>query len=317
MTVKRRLLFPAAGGLLGAVAALLSRAASETDLFSMVTAPGTLLGGALRSLSLSGWAGNLAAWMIVILVSALPLLWFSLRRRRERCPEDWLLCLLTPELFVLLYTLVNPSLISSPAAPFFPLAVIGTLLATLVSWLILRLLRGMDHCPSKRLGATFELLLVGSSALLAFSALYTQLADFLTLCTSVTEGNTAQPEVARFTCLVLGLLALLKVIPYLLGAVVLLWGGQLAKTLGETAFDQQAVTLGEKTAQGCRSVVQITVLLVVFRNLLQLALFSQLSESHFTVELPLFPLLLSTALFLLCRCLRQGKDLQEDNDSII
>ena len=47
-----------------------------------LAAPVTAVGQALRGLSLSGGAGNAAAWGIVLLVSALPLVpWFLLRRR--------------------------------------------------------------------------------------------------------------------------------------------------------------------------------------------------------------------------------------------
>lgn len=317
VSIKRQLLCPLAGGILGAAAALLAQAWTGSEALSLLTAPGNILGDGLRNLSLSGRLGNLAAWAIVLLISALPLLWFSLRRSREHNLTDWLLCLLAPELFLLFYSLVNPSLIASPAAVFFPVAVAGTVLATLLSWLILRLLRWMDRCPAQRLGVMLQTLLAVCSALLAFSAVCTQLSDCLTTCANVTEGNTAQPGTARFTCLVLGIFCLLKVLPYLLSSIVLLWGGQLARTLGRTAFDRQALDLCGKTAQGCRWIVQVTVLLLLLRNLLQLALFSHLTETHFSVELPLFPLLLSAALLLLCRCLRQGQALQEDNNSII
>ena len=52
-------------------------------------------------------------------------------------------------------------------------------------------------------------------------------------------------------------------------------------------------------------------------NLLQLLMMGRLLNSHFSISLPLFPLLLSAALFLLCRCLQRGKELQDDSDSII
>ena len=57
--------------------------------------------------------------------------------------------------------------------------------------------------------------------------------------------------------------------------------------------------------------------LALGRNLLQLALFSRLSTLHFSLNFPVIPLLLSAALYLLCRCVQRGRELQEDNDSII
>ena len=60
-----------------------------------------------------------------------------------------------------------------------------------------------------------------------------------------------------------------------------------------------------------------SLLLALGENLLQLALFSRLSTLHFSLDLPLIPLILSAALYLLCRCIQRGRELQEDNDSII
>ena len=59
----------------------------------------------LRELSLSGAAGNILAWVIVLALAALPalgLLW------RPRCQWDWLLPLAAAETFAGLYLLVKP-----------------------------------------------------------------------------------------------------------------------------------------------------------------------------------------------------------------
>lgn len=72
-----------------------------------------------------------------------------------------------------------------------------------------------------------------------------------------------------------------------------------------------------RTAENCRRVAQATVLLAVLANLLQLVQGGNLHSSRFSNNLPLFPLPLSAALFLLCRCLQRGKELQDDSDSII
>ena len=66
-----------------------------------------------------------------------------------------------------------------------------------------------------------------------------------------------------------------------------------------------------------RQALSAALLLALGRNLLQLALFSRLSTLHFSLNFPVIPLLLSAALYLLCRCVQRGRELQEDNDSII
>lgn len=316
---------------LGAALALLGGAVERTNAWSGLTAPLRAAGEGLRSLSLSGTAGNLAAWAIVLAVSALPLLLLAWTRRRwGRGREDWLLVLGCPVLFYGLYYLVNPTLLGGAAldalkggdldgamSALFLLGAVGTLLSLAVAWLVLKLLRGMNEAPTDRLTASFRPLLVGGAALLAFSSAYVRLADFLDLSRSVTEGNTAAPASAASTNVMLFLLALLELAPDLLAALTLLWGGDLAGALGDRTFGQETLDLCVRTAESCRRVAQATVLLAVLANLLQLVQVGNLHSSRFSTSLPLFPLLLSAALFLLCRCLQRGKELQEDNDSII
>ena len=50
---------------------------------------------------------------------------------------------------------------------------------------------------------------------------------------------------------------------------------------------------------------------------MKLALVGVIPQVQFSLDLPLLPLPLAAALYLLCRCIQRGKELQEDNDSII
>ena len=45
--------------------------------------------------------------------------------------------------------------------------------------------------------------------------------------------------------------------------------------------------------------------------------FDYLLGVEISLDMPLIPLILSAALYLLCRCVQRGRELQEDNDSII
>ena len=100
----------------------------------------------LRELSLSGAAGNILAWAIVLALSALPalgLLW------RPRCQWDWLLPLAAAETFAGLYLLVNPSLVSNvpgiDGGKFIALAAVGSVSSTLLAWAVLRSLKHIER----------------------------------------------------------------------------------------------------------------------------------------------------------------------------
>ena len=125
--------------------------------YEAIAAPVNALGQALRGLSLSGTGGNAAAWAITLVVSLLPLIPFLLLRRRRRAAADGVLLLLIPQVFALLYCAVNPTLVGGMAAPFLPVAQLGVMAATAVTWLVLTFLRALAEAPGERLAAAYEM----------------------------------------------------------------------------------------------------------------------------------------------------------------
>lgn len=294
-----------------------------------LTAPFRVVGEGLRALSLSGGAGNAAAWLVVLILSALPLaaLFWLRRSGLEKRGEDWLLALAVPQIFYLLYYLVNPTLLSAGTqipgeawtvlADFLPFAAGGTLLSTLLAWAALRLLRRLETASASRLAGAFCPLLTACAVLMAFGSVWGRANEVRSQYAAVLEGNTAGGASLRLTYGMLLFLGVLKLIPDLLAAMTLLWGADLAKVLGREAFGQEAVELCGRTADTCRNIARTSVLVAACANLLQLMLLGRLHTSHFSVILPLETLMLSVGLFLLCSCLQRGKELQEDSDSII
>ena len=310
-SITKKLYLTLGFALLGAVLALAFPGEMTYETFA---APVNALGQALRGLSLSGTGGNIAAWAITLVVSLLPLLPFLLLRRKRKAMEDWVLLLLIPQLFALIYYTVNPTLIDSLAAPFLPVGQLGVILATAVTWLVLAFLRAMAEAPGERLAAAVGVLFTGCAFLLAFGAGANQAAAWGAAVDSVRAGNTGD---IAFTAFMLAVLGVLRAAPYLLGAAALLWGGRLVDAAGRDPFSRDTAQLCYRTALACRMAAQTAVILALTVNLLQLATFSLLAKVDFQVELNLLPLALAGAMFLLSRWMRQGLALREDNDSII
>ena len=296
-----------------ALGAALALTVTGTVTLEGLTAPVSALGRALRALSLSGGAGNAAAWGLVLAVSALPLVPLLLLRRR-RAAEDWLLALLIPQLFALLYLAVNPSLIGGPAGTFLPIAQLAAIASTVVAWLVLRFLRGLSAAEGTRLASAVSALLIGGALVLSLGAGAALAGEWRAAVVEIQAENTGD---VSFTLAILGALALLRLGPYLLGAAALLWGGRLVAQAGREPFARETSALCDRAALACRSAAQCSVLLALAVNLIQLALLDLLVWSHFSVSLDLLPLILTGAMFLLSRWMRQGLALREDNDSII
>ena len=293
-----------------------------------LTAPIELAGGLLRELSLSGPGGNVLAWAIVLLAAGLPLLLLVLPPNRGRRHwEDIFLPASSLLLIGLAVCAVNPSYLDRFFGSTLLIAAAVIWVSLLVFWGVLRLLRGMEEAPLERLSGVLRILLVGCAALLVFAAasrvsgaiveinnLQQDWTLFLAVA-SVPEPSGLTGDQALNIALAL---PLVELIPDLLGAWMLLLAADLTTALARDPFGEESVGRCVTTARWSRLAIQATLVLALGVNLVKLARYDSLTtEVKVSLDLPLIPLILSAALYLLCRCVQRGRELQEDNDSII
>ena len=286
-------------------------------------------GAWLRQLSLSGAGGNVLAWALVLLVSCLPLLLLVLPRGRGRWHgEDLLLPGCALLFLVLAFCLVNPTWQPSPIFPeVWMLAAFGIWGMGLVSWLVLRLLRGLEEGTMEKVSAVLRVLLVGCAALLVFAAaLHGSRAVAAAVDGPAPEqiamgqlitGGPFDRVMSAGSLWLTAVLALAELVPNLLAAWVLLLAADLTDALALGPFSGESAARCAATARRCRLAIQLTLALALGGNLVKLALVGVIPQVQFSLDLPLLPLTLTAALYLLCRCIQRGKELQEDNDSII
>ena len=286
-------------------------------------------GAWLRQLSLSGAGGNVLAWALVLLVSCLPLLLLVLPRGRGRWHgEDLLLPGCALLFLVLAFCLVNPTWQPSPIFPeVWMLAAFGIWEMGLVSWLVLRLLRGLEKGTMEKVSAVLRVLLVGCAALLVFAAaLHGSRAVAAAVDGPAPEqiamgqlitGGPFDRVMSSGSLWLTAILALAELVPDLLAAWVLLLAADLTDALALGPFSGESAARCAATARRCRLAIQLTLALALGGNLVKLALVGVIPQVQFSLDLPLLPLPLAAALYLLCRCIQRGKELQEDNDSII
>ena len=286
-------------------------------------------GAWLRQLSLSGAGGNVLAWALVLLVSCLPLLLLVLPRGRGRWHgEDLLLPGCALLFLVLAFCLVNPTWQPSPIFPeVWMLAAFGIWGMGLVSWLVLRLLRGLEEGTMEKVSAVLRVLLVGCAALLVFAAaLHGSRAVAAAVDGPAPEqiamgqlitGGPFDRVMSAGSLWLTAVLALAELVPNLLAAWVLLLAADLTDALALGPFSGESAARCAATARRCRLAIQLTLALALGGNLVKLALVGVIPQVQFSLDLPLLPPTLAAALYLLCRCIQRGKELQEDNDSII
>lgn len=291
-----------------------------------MTAPIELAGGMLRELSLSGPGGNVLAWALVLLAAGLPLLLLVLPPNRGRRHwEDALLPISSLLLIGLAFCAANPSYLNGDFGTTWLIAAAVVWVSLLVFWGVLRLLRGMEEAPLEKLSGVLRILLVGCAALLVFAAAsrgsgaVVEIKDFQqdwTLFLAV----VSVPEPTGLTAdqFFVFALPLLELIPDLLGAWMLLLAADLTTALAREPFGEESVGRCVTTARWSRLAIQVTLVLALVINFVKLFWFDHLlGLVEISLDIPLIPLILSAALYLLCRCVQRGRELQEDNDSII
>ena len=293
-----------------------------------LTAPIELAGGLLRELSLSGPGGNVLAWAIVLLAAGLPLLLLVLPPNRGRRHwEDIFLPASSLLLIGLAFCAVNPSYLDRFFGSTLLIAAAMIWVSLLVFWGVLRLLRGMEEAPLEKLSGVLRILLVGCAALLAFAAAsrvsgaiveINNLQQDWTLFLAVASVPEPSGLTGDQTLNIALALPLVELIPDLLGAWMLLLAADLTTALARDPFGEESVGRCVTTARWSRLAIQATLVLALGVNLVKLARYDSLiTEAKVSLDLPLIPLILSAALYLLCRCVQRGRELQEDNDSII
>lgn len=310
---KRSIIFTAGAFILGCILAVLLGTPSADQL----TNPLANFGNFLRNLSLKSGPGNVGAWAIVIVLSALPLLGFLWKKRSK---ADYLLFLSVAEIFAMLYYLVNPTKVSQmlswmdtgTVAKAWALISAGCVTGTIVCWVLLRLLKVLGQKPAGILPTFLFWTAVIYTFLLAFSGVQGIESAVIELA----KGNSQESLIgsSRNMLIVIHILAL---IPDILGVWVILLAGKLTLALEREPFAEETVMLAEQISGKAFFAAKLSLLLTVLENVLQMICFSKLLKVHMEIKIPLLTLVLCAALMLLCKYFRRAKEVNDDNASII
>ena len=323
MTRKHTLILLCAA-LAGVLTALALSACGPQALPGLLTGPGQ----GLRELSLSAPWGNLGAWAVTLVITLLPLALLVLPKGRGPLVwEDWLLLPACVVGFCMVFFSVNPTLLPIGLPEMWPYVSLCVYLSLPAAWLVLRVLRRLEAQEADRLAGALCILLWACALLAAFGTAYSRIGGFASQAIQASLNNLSGYELifesnsvndAITAGLILQfILMLLPLVADLFTAFVLAQAASLTAVLKAGLFSQEAVEWCTLTARWCRQLVVWSALLTALKNLFQLAFLAFPLQSDFQVYLPLSSLVLATALYLLCRCLQQGKELQEDNQSII
>ncbi len=291
----------------------------------MMTFPFAPIGDGLRALSLSGGVGNIVAIILYGGISLLPAVALLIHLRKKNLHwEDWLLMVLIPLLFAVLYEMINPG--SIPLGPMelgmpgeeVRKAMLGCVVySVLVGYLVLRSLR-LFFCAEKQKLQSYVFLLLGLlNIILVYLVFGGCLQKFLQAIESTKAANQGTEEGLTLTYVFLFLQMLVDALPYVLDILIVFACQQMIRELQKDAYCEETMEAAEKLAKVCGISLKVTVLSIVVFNLLQLLLGKHLRVLNGFVNIPVLSIVLVLAALLVAKLVTEGKRLKDDNDMFI
>jgi len=325
MNIKSRHYAAAAGCALGAVWALSEPGGS---VLLLLLRPFALLGQWLRGLSLSGAAGNAAAWAVVGVLSLLPVVYILIARRRRKQADDFLWLIAGAGVFACLFLLVNPTLTVHPALlsagslltdEFLAMAPAMTMLSLLLAAIVARWSGGLtDRRLSRWLGALLAIMM----ALIAMSLAKTAISAFSTpsvsdsdrLLSSLHALSAQQADGSRSARIILTLIPLIP-------DLFLLWtldgAAALAHAAGVELLSDRTEDCAARLARRARVGLIAAVCCMAAENALTMMMAGVLTDTDVAMTLPVTDMTLSCGALLLARLIESACRIRRENDLMI
>ena len=154
---------------------------SLSGLFSTLIAfPFEQIGAGLRVLSLSGAVGNVVAIILYMLLGIIPAgIWGFLHWRKKSEPLDFMLLVISALLFVTLYYMINPGLLSTGVPGTGKWSLGSTFYSVLLGYLLIRILLHYKNAGTEKLQKGLWFLLGTVSVVLVYGIFGQELGGLL------------------------------------------------------------------------------------------------------------------------------------------
>jgi len=298
--------------------------AAFAEVFSAAMAfPFEQIGLGLRTLSLSGGSGNIAAIVLYVGISLLPVAaLYILWKRRKLNAEDALLGVLSAALFIVLYLMINPGMI--PTAPGGVLgqpvgkAVLGsTVYSILCGYFVLRILRIFSAGGTRKLERYMTVMLSLLNILFVYLAFGVCFGNLLDSISSLQAGNMGNEQLLGVSYVFLIVQFIVNALPYVLDVLVVFAALRLLEEMRKDRYSAQTVAAAERMSRLCAGILAATVLSNIGFNLLQLLFAKSLMILNSSVQIPVLSIVFVLAALLLTRFAAENKQLKDDNDMFI
>ncbi len=295
---------------------------------SLIEFPLAQLGSILRSLSLSSQLGNIAAIILYISIGFLPLAYLAYRHyRKKKGLEDILLPILSLLLFMILYLMINPSLINRWFGPLtFPGVSLagmgksilgGVFYSALAAYLILKAIRNIEQRDTDKLLDILAYLFYIAMAIGIFSVFYLGVGTLAMDIQALKDANTGPAIWLSPSYLFMILAFILENTPTLLLIYIFIVAIRLVEALRVDRYSDEVIASSKKVFRLSKFALLFIMVGNLAFNLLQVICSKYLYNVAYKTLVPLNLLGLSLLMLLVGRYFSQSKQLHTDNQLFI
>lgn len=289
------------------------------DIF---TFPFGQIGEALRAMSLASSAGNIAAMVIYLLISVMPMLYLVDRvARQKKAPDaiDILLIMMSVMLFIMMYFMVNPGYINSNlygAMPGKGAALAMTFWSMVIGYVVLKCIKASIGTDEKKLARYLKLILIAVAAVIGINIILGIFTEVIPAAKGIREIDE-QLNNDYNTSLFLWIKYFADKVPSVLNIVVIIHAVKMVDQLRLDRYSQETISAAENLSRVCRISVTVMILISIAVNLFQFLVWTKVYKTSYVVDIPLFSIAMCIAVLLLSKFFASDKALKEDNDMII
>ena len=289
-----------------------------------ITFPWEQMGLGLRRLSLSGSAGNIAAWILFLAAGALPLFTMAfLRYRRKSCRADYLLPLLSVSLFAGLWFFINPSymdryLSPMPTGGIAKYSLAAVIYSLFLTWILLRLVFLYEKAGQGRLLAGLRILLGLYGLVLGIGLFVQSSVEFREALRALQESNTgSDSHLVRISTLFLAIQVVIGILPTASQIALLFMMVLFLCRYEKEPFGPEASLAMKRLKAASGRLLTVVLLANAGFNVLQLLCSRFLLTSFHRIPFPLSEILVMLGIRTLSFLYLESRRLKEDNDMFI
>lgn len=296
---------------------------------SVFTFPLEPFGKALRDMSLTGTADNVAAIIFFVSFGLSPFfLWMFLRKKKLLVKADYLLFLLSAVFFYSLYYSINPGLFETQLAGAEGLYLSGLFYSSIIAYGVIRIwsiaMNGSRQTIHKLLKVflTFLGLMFGIFALMEFTIRMPQALEevrntyesyevFAGMAGMEVPANLAVMEIVVFMD------SMMNAVPYILDIIIIVQAFSLIRELQKDWYSEESVEAAQKLADVSGRTLVIITVLGFFYNVIQILGRNQILRAKLEVNIPFLSIIFLLAILLASKYISASQKLKDENDLFV